>query len=305
MPRLAEMMPTPNLPFYITDGSKGVALNVFTLDGQKPDDLVLTNPDAVVGLHKAYMQAGADIIQTASFTLNSITRPDLKPDMIVYMNNTAAKLAKSAIGTEKILVAGSIGPLGGEIFESMGGKLTHEVAVTAYQQQMMGLTKGGVDIFNVETLLSIESVNAALEAGFLANTDMGTKIPLVITMSFGKYFNNKGFRTDHGVTPVRLIQAIKESKHQDTVFATGANCGLGYHEVTALVSAFKAEHMASDLWIKLNAGIPNQDGIYVEATPDSASMYAATVFKEGAKFIGGCCGTTPGLIEAMKTSLQK
>lgn len=298
----------------LTDGSKGV-LSFHKMGSLKHvDDLVVTEPSWVDHVHQQYVNAGSDIIQTFTFGLNGRNRADdLTADDIYARNFSAVQIARKAVNGRNVLVAASIGPLLGELIgrrdeaQLRSRYFPYAHAVELYKNQMAACIAGGADILNVETINDPASVEAALEAASQANSDAGSRIPLAISMNFGINSRTKGWRTLHGMRPIDLVDITNEKRE---VVAIGSNCGLGYRNAGELAKEFaNANPKSAIIWMKQNAGMPIADGSpqprYDLATPEYSKKYAREVYDAGARAIGGCCGTTPELIAAMKEELVR
>jgi 5-methyltetrahydrofolate--homocysteine methyltransferase len=251
------------------------------------------HPDRISGLHRAFVDAGADIILTNSF---GGTRYRLKlhkaEHRVAELNETAARLARAEADRagRVVLVGGSIGPTG-EILAPLG-PLGLDAAAEAFAEQAAALARGGADLMWIETMSSIEETEAAI-AG--ART---TGLPVVATLSF-----DTNGRTMMGVTPSEL--AGLHRKH--TLAASGSNCGTGPSELVAcIVNLAAASDPSAILVAKANCGIPQfRDGeIRFDGTPELMAEYARLSMDSGARIIGGCCGTTPDHLRVMRRALE-
>lgn len=289
-------------PFYTMDGAKGSLALPFIIGRECADDLPETNPHLVRGIHTAHLRAGAELIQTMTFTTNGVTRKldQLSDDEIVTRTRNATRLAREAADPFRAKVGVSIGPLGGELFVGPGA-LTHDSAVRAYKPQIIGGLEAGADVFMLETIGNLDTAKAAVEALRQANSDMNKNTPMTVTMNFGRFIPSKGFRTFFGVSPNHLVRFSHETPE---VVGVGANCGLGYANVELLAEEFRAANPQIPVLMKLNAGMPNMAGVHEDATQENARRYARAMMERNVQFVGGCCGTTPSLIQAMADELQ-
>jgi 5-methyltetrahydrofolate--homocysteine methyltransferase len=281
-------------PWLLADGATGS--NLFDRGLQSGDAPELWNtahPDRISGLHRAFVDAGADIILTNSF---GGTRYRLKlhkaEHRVAELNETAARLARAEADRagRVVLVGGSIGPTG-EILAPLG-PLGLDAAAEAFAEQAAALARGGADLMWIETMSSIEETEAAI-AG--ART---TGLPVVATLSF-----DTNGRTMMGVTPSEL--AGLHRKH--TLAASGSNCGTGPSELVAcIVNLAAASDPSAILVAKANCGIPQfRDGeIRFDGTPELMAEYARLSMDSGARIIGGCCGTTPDHLRVMRRALE-
>ena len=282
-------------PWLLADGATGT--NYFQkglVSGDAPEMWNFEQTERVRQLHREFIEAGADIILTNSFGGN---RHRLKlhdgQDKVREINIAAAKLARmeaDAAG-RPVYVAGAVGPTG-EIFMPVG-TMPHEEGVSAFEEQAMALQEGGVDVLWIETMSSEEELRAAVEGAAKAG------LPIVTTMSF-----DTNGRTMMGITP-KAFGALTASLATQPV-AIGANCGVGASELIATVLGISQARPDAHVVAKGNCGIPQyKDGhIHYTGTPELMAEYARMSFDAGAKIIGGCCGTSPGHLAAMRKSLE-
>lgn len=277
----------------LLDGAMGTMLmDAGMKAGDSPEEWNLLHPDQVKAIHRAYIEAGSQIILTNSFGGSSIRlETHGLEDQVFELNEAAAKNARAEAdqAPRKVLVAGSIGPTG-QILEPLGA-MSFEAAQKSFADQAAGLAAGGVDLFWVETMSDLEEVRAALD-GIRSISDL----PIAVTMSF----DTRG-HTMMGISPQ---QAVKELSELD-IQLLGANCGTGSDELIEAVKEIIAEKPSVPVIAKANAGIPeivNREVVYT-GSPEVMAKYAAEVWKEGALLIGGCCGSTPNHIKAMAEAL--
>ena len=277
----------------LLDGAMGTMLmDAGMKAGDSPEEWNLLHPDQVKAIHRAYIEAGSQIILTNSFGGSSIRlETHGLEDQVFELNEAAAINARAEAdqAPRKVLVAGSIGPTG-QILEPLGA-MSFEAAQKSFADQAAGLAAGGVDLFWVETMSDLEEVRAALD-GIRSISDL----PIAVTMSF----DTRG-HTMMGISPQ---QAVKELSELD-IQLLGANCGTGSDELIEAVKEIIAEKPSIPVIAKANAGIPeivNREVVYT-GSPEVMAKYAAEVWKEGALLIGGCCGSTPNHIKAMAEAL--
>jgi methionine synthase I (cobalamin-dependent) len=281
-------------PWLLADGATGS--NLFERGLQSGDAPELWNadhPGRVGQLQRAFVEAGADIILTNSF---GGTRHRLKlhnaEHRVAELNEKAARITRfeaDRAGRE-VLTAGSMGPTG-EILAPLG-PLSLDAARAAFAEQAAALARGGADILWIETMSSVEETEAAV-AG--ART---TGLPVVATLSF-----DTNGRTMMGITPAEL--AGLHSKLD--LAACGSNCGTGPSELVAcIVNLATASDSSAILVAKANCGIPQFiDGeIRFNGTPELMAQYACLALDAGARIIGGCCGTSPEHLRAMRRALE-
>ena len=253
-----------------------------------------TDPDKIKALYKGSVDAGSDLFLTNSFGSN---RSRLK---LHGAENRATELSRisTEIGREvadssgrQVIVAGSVGPTG-EIMEPMG-PLSYSVAVEIFHEQAEGLKAGGADVAWVETISFGDEYRAAAEAFALAD------MPWVGTMSF-----DTAGRTMMGITSPGVVKLLAKIPNKQLAF--GANCGVGASDLLHIVLGFSATGTQVPIVAKGNAGIPRYyDGhIHYDGTPELMADYATLAHDCGATIIGGCCGTTPDHLRAMRAALE-
>ncbi len=282
-------------PWLLADGATGT--NYFQMgleSGDAPEMWNFDHPERVRSLHRRFIEAGADIVLTNSFGGN---RHRLKlhnaQDQVREINVAAAKNARAEADAagRPVYVGGSVGPTG-EIMEPVGA-MSHEEAVKAFAEQALALKEGGADVLWIETMSSEEELKAAVEGCAVAG------LPIVTTMSF-----DTNGRTMMGVTP-KAFGAITAALPTQPV-AIGANCGTGASELIATVLGISEARPDAAVVAKGNCGIPQYvDGhIHYTGTPELMADYARIALDAGAKIIGGCCGTSPEHLAAMRKSLE-
>jgi homocysteine S-methyltransferase len=275
---------------YLFDGAMGTMLYSKGIFINKCyDELNVQSPELVLDVHRAYVKAGAEILETNTYGANRVKlRAFGLEDQLEAINERAAELARKAAG-DSIYVAGAIGPLG--IRLEPYGPTSREEARAFFREQAAALLAGGVDLFVLETFSNI----AEIEEAIAAVRDV-CSAPIVAQMTIG---NDR--RTVYGDTPTHIAQHL-EAAGADVV---GLNCSVGPDVMLDAV-----EELASATGRKIsclpNAGQPREVGgrqMYM-ASPDYMSKYAKRLIHKGVKFIGGCCGTTPDHIKMMADAVR-
>lgn len=281
--------------WLMADGATGTNLfNMGLESGDAPELWNEQHPDRIKKLYHLAVDNGSDIFLTNSFGGNAAR---LK---LHNAGNRARELSRMSaeIGREvadtagrPVIVAGSVGPTG-EIMEPVGA-LSHADAVEIFHEQAEGLKEGGADVLWLETISAPEEFRAAAEAFALAD------VPWVGTMSF-----DTAGRTMMGVTSQDMAQLVETLDHAPLAF--GANCGTGSSDLLRTILGFAAQGSERPFIAKANAGIPKYvDGsIVYDGTPDLMADYAVMARDCGATIIGGCCGTMPKHLAAMREALE-
>ena len=264
--------------------SKGVFIN------QCYDELSLRSPDLVREVHRAYVKAGAEIIETNTF---GASRTKLTPygleTQVHAINKAAAQIAREEAG-DNVLVAGAVGPLGVRL--EPYGPTSLEEARTIFEEQMQGLKDGGADFFLLETFADI----AEIEQAILAAREVDSDMPIVAQMTIGT-----DCLTPYGASAEDIAKAL-DSFGADVI---GLNCSVGPQTILdAVEDMTKVTH--KKISAQPNAGMPREVGgrsMYM-ASPEYMATYAAHLVRAGARIVGGCCGTTPEHIEAMVEGIR-
>ncbi len=265
--------------------AKGIFIN------RSYDELNLSQPELIRGIHHEYLQAGAEIIETNTFGANSfrMARHSLA-DKVVETNRAGARLARDAAKSFDVWVAGSVGPLGTRI-EPLG-KTSFQEARAAFREQIQALVEGGVDLLILETFGYLEEIHQAI----LAAKDVHPQLPLVAQVTI----DEDGNCLD-GSDPDTFVPRLEEWG-ADVI---GCNCSVG---PVAMLDAMERVRAATSLPLAAqpNAGIPRSvDGrnIYL-CSPEYMASYARKFVAAGVRVVGGCCGTTPEHIRVMKSALR-
>lgn len=265
------------------DGGMGTLLQECGLKpGELPETWNLTKPEAVKDIHKAYLEAGADIILANTFGANAL-KFGAQVEAIVAAGVQNAKAAVAECGKDA-LVALDMGPTG-KLLKPMGA-LDFEDAVTLYKEVAMAGEKAGADLIVIETMSDTYELKAAVLAAKEA-----TKLPIIATVIFGE---NEKMLT--GATPEAVV-ALLEGLRVDAI---GMNCGLGPKQMKPIFAKIAA-CASVPLVISPNAGLPRseQGRTVFDVTPEEFALDMAELVGMGAWIVGGCCGTTPAHIKAL------
>jgi 5-methyltetrahydrofolate--homocysteine methyltransferase len=250
--------------------------------GDAPERLNLDRPEVVHGLHESYVNVGSDIVLTNTF---GGSRYRLKlhklDDRVVELNCEAARNARHVVDQlpRRVLVAGSIGPTG-ELIAPLGS-LQAVDAAAAFAEQARGLSEGGVDLLWIETMSSIDEIEAAVEG-----VRSVSELPIAVTLSF-----DTAGRTMMGVTGAQAASRLLELE----VAAFGANCGNNLADTEAALAEMLEVAGDTPVICKANAGIPHWHGteLVYSGSPDVMGAHANRVRSAGVSIIGGCCGNDP------------
>lgn len=272
------------------DGATGTLLQQFGLPSrQAPESWVLENAAFVYAAAEAYVNAGSDIILTCTFGGTAARLQDAGLEAKAFeINQTAAQLAKEA-ARGRALVAGSIGPLG-KLQLKLGG-MTHAEAIDQFASQAHALALGGVDLFQVESFSDLQEIQAAIEG-----VRQVSALPIFATMSF----DTQG-KTLLGITPTGAVNELLRLG----AFAVGANCGSGPWDMAGILREMHSAAPTAMLIAKPNAGLPEIRKGKATYSIDAArfATFARDWVRAGARIVGGCCGSTPKYIEALKEQI--
>ncbi len=297
--RLARLL--SERPYLLADGATGTNLfDMGLLSGDAPELWNVERVDRVESLHRAMIAAGADILLTNSFGGSPYRLKLHKAEnRVAELNELAARIARriaddeSARRGREIVVAGDIGPTG-ELFEPLG-PLTIAEGASAFAEQAKALAEGGADVIWIETMSSKDELAAAVQGAG------ETGLPIVCTLTF-----DTNGRTMMGVTPAEVAILCREQL-QPRPLAYGANCGVGPAELIATLVSMSGMVGPDDVIVaKGNCGVPHyvEGKIQYDGTPEQMAIYARLARDTGARIIGGCCGTTPGHLAAIRAALE-
>ncbi|MBB4017948.1 5-methyltetrahydrofolate--homocysteine methyltransferase [Chelatococcus caeni] len=272
------------------------------------DLLILTQPDAVRDVHLAYFRAGADIVETNTFSGTSIAQADYALEAIVYELNVegarlaraAARIAEAEDGRRRF-VAGAVGPtnrtlsISPDVNNPGFRAVTFDEVCDAYAEQVRGLVDGGSDIILIETIFDTLNAKAAIVAAKRVFAEKGVDLPVMIS---GTITDLSG-RTLSGQTPEAFWYSVRHAEP----FSVGLNCALGAREMRAHIQEIGK---VADTFVCAypNAGLPNEFGLYDESPEAMAAMIAEFAEAGLVNLVGGCCGSTPAHIRAIAEAVD-
>ncbi|HEX6322989.1 MAG TPA: methionine synthase [Vicinamibacterales bacterium] len=273
------------------------------------DVLVLTRPDAIEAIHREYLEAGADIIETNTFNAQAVSQADYALQPFVHeMNVEAARIARRAADdftrrdpSRPRFVAGSIGPanrtlsISPDVNNPSFRGITFDAMRDAYAEQVRGLVDGGVDLLLLETIFDTLNAKAAIVAIREVQRERGVDIPLMISVTI----TDRSGRTLSGQT----LDAFYISMEHARPFSIGINCALGATEMRPYLA--ELSRMA-ECWVTAypNAGLPNAFGQYDEQPDQTGTLLRDFASSGFVNIVGGCCGTTPEHISAIRAAVE-
>lgn len=285
----------------ILDGAMGTMLQRKGLQGNS-ESFNLTNPETIGEIHNEYIEAGADIITTNSFSANSISQSEYNlSEKAGQMAEAAARIARKAAdeAPRKIWVAGSVGPtskslsLAQNINDPIFRPYSFDGMAEAFEVQIRGLVKGGVDLLLFETCFDALNTKAALYA--IGHIPEASDIPIMISASM----SDRSGRTLTGQT----MEAFYRSVQHCSPLSFGLNCSLGAEEMIPLVAEV-ASFATCAVSCYPNAGLPNEMGEYDETPSQMAESVRKMALAGSVNIVGGCCGTTPEHIKAVAEAVK-
>ncbi|MCI6242052.1 MAG: homocysteine S-methyltransferase family protein [Agathobacter sp.] len=274
----------------ILDGATGTNLMAAGMPvGVCPEQWVLDNPQVLKDLQKSYVEAGSHIVYASTFTGNRIKFQEYGlEDRLEEINTKLVELSREAVG-DQALVAGDMTMTGQQLFPM--GDLLFEELVTVYKEQAKVLEQAGVDLFVVETMMSLQECRAAV----IAIREV-SDLPIMVTLTY-----NEDGRTLFGTPPETAVVVLQSLG----VDAIGINCSTGPMEMVEPVKKM-AEYATVPIIAKPNAGLPELEGkqtVY-KMTPEEFAEAGTALVEAGAAVIGGCCGTTPAHIKALSHAVR-
>lgn len=258
------------------------------------DYLNIESPAMVAGIFNEYIQAGAELIKTNTYGANRVKLSKYKLDKdVVEINRLGVQLARRVVdGTFRdVFVAGDIGPLGVPL--APYGRLQPEDAYGFYHEQIAALYEEGVDLLLIETMTDLYMVREAVKAA----RDIDTEVPIIASMTF-----SRDRRTLLGDGPVKVANVLVECG----VDVIGVNCSGGPVQLLNILKSMRAAQPEARVSVMPNAGFPEQVGgrIMYPAGPAYFKDFALAFWKNGARVIGGCCGTTPAHVAAISEAIR-
>lgn len=285
----------------ILDGAMGTMLQRKGLEGNS-ESFNLTNPETIGEIHNEYIEAGADIITANSFSANSISQSEYNlSEKAGQMAEAAARIARKAAdeAPRKIWVAGSVGPtskslsLAQNINDPIFRPYSFDGMAEAFEVQIRGLVKGGVDLLLFETCFDALNTKAALYA--IRHIPEASDIPIMISASM----SDRSGRTLTGQT----MEAFYRSVQHCNPLSFGLNCSLGAEEMIPLIAEV-ASFATCAVSCYPNAGLPNEMGEYDETPSQMAESVRKMALAGSVNIVGGCCGTTPEHIKAVAEAVK-
>ena len=277
----------------VSDGAWGTLLHQMGLQpGECPESWCIERFEAVKEIASQYIAAGADMVKTNSFGGSAYKLEYYGLDaQVMEINESAAKASRMAAGKD-VWVLGSMGPTGKMLITE---EVTEQELYTAFKEQAIALAKGGADAICIETMSDIEEACLAVKAA-----KENTQAEVICTFTFDKTVQGD-YRTMMGVTPGDAALAAVEAG-ADII---GTNCGSGMERMVEIIKQMRAACAEKPILVHANAGMPqNVEGeIVFPETPEDMALQVPALIQAGANIIGGCCGTTPKHIKAIKQAV--
>jgi homocysteine S-methyltransferase len=283
----------------LADGAMGTMLHAHGIEITSCfEALNITDPDTISLIHNSYIEAGAELIESNTFGANRFKLVDYGlANQVAEINRAGAKLARAAADTAErdVYVAGSVGPIGSML--QPYGRTRPEDARAAFADQIRALVEGGVDVILFETFTNLDELLQALAAVREIEAEKNIDLPVICQMTY-----THDNRTVLGHTPDKVARDL----HDAGADVIGVNCGSGPEHLSTILQLMRQAVPETRVSALPNAGLPHQVGgrMMYKSTADYFGDYALTFKAIGANIIGGCCGTTPEHIAAMRAALD-
>ncbi len=277
----------------VSDGSWGTLMQKEGLrPGECPELWCLEHPDAVLKIAVSYIEAGADMIQSNSFGGSSFKLEHYGlGDRVSDINEAAVAISRRAAG-ENNWVIPSLGPSGKIL---MMGDVSEEELYEAFREQVVAFERGGADAVCIETMSALDEASLAVKAA-----RENTSLEIICTFTFERTLNGD-YRTMMGITPADMASTVLEAG-ADII---GTNCGNGMDRMIDIVREMRGTVPDAPIIVHANAGLPvnvNGNDVFPE-TPEQMASKVGAIIEAGANIVGGCCGTTPEHIRAIKEAI--
>ncbi|GAB4527979.1 MAG: bifunctional homocysteine S-methyltransferase/methylenetetrahydrofolate reductase [Anaerolineales bacterium] len=279
----------------LTDGAMGTMIHAHGIDFKECfDALNLKNPGLIAEIHRSYIDAGSQIILTNTFGANRYRLADHGlENQVDEINRAGVELARRVVlaSFKEVLIAGDVGPLGVRLVPF--GRVTREQARAAFREQIHALVQAGIDLIVIETMSDMYEIEEAVAAA----REVDSTLPVVASVTF-----TRDDRTLFGDHPHKVARTLLTAG----VDVIGVNCSGGPAQLLRILQRMQEVAPQARYWVKPNAGWPEQIGgrIMYPAGPDYFGEYVQAFRQAGAALMGGCCGTTPQHIAAMRTALD-
>lgn len=291
MKKLIEQLKSKKI--LVSDGAWGTALHKKGLQpGEAPELWNVTHREDVFQIAKNYINAGSDIIETNSFGGSRFKLNHYGLSERAYeLNREAAQISRKA--AEDKIVMGSIGPTGEFLIM---GNVTEEQMYEAFKEQAIALRDGGADAIIIETFYALDEAQSAVKA-----VKKNTELEIICSFTFDK-LSDSTYKTMSGISPTEMIDTLVN----EGVDIIGTNCGNGFEGIVGIIEEMRKVNKDIPLLVQANAGLPQEkDGkLIYPTTPERVAEIVPQLIEAGANIIGGCCGTTPAHISAIKNKVD-